>query len=173
VLAHESRHRASWLIFDVRQSMSDLRNDAARWALLLDIGAVQPEEIVRWADRLIVAEAKPSQELIELSTSAEGKVGDAVRVLAHGADVWRPLEEALPAILDFVSARADRAPLVARAFYHVAVSQNYEVPDSFRFILGAEDDFDLADSGISSFDDVYRQFLDDLKEAVAAHEKTA
>ena len=153
--------------------MSDLQNDAARWALLLEIGAVRPEEIIRWADGVIVAEAKPSQELIELSTSAEERVGDALQVLAHGADVWRPLEEALPSILDFVAARADRAPVVAKAFYHIAVSQKYEVPDSFRFILGAEDAFDLADSGISRFDDVYREFVDDIKAAIDAHEEKA
>ena len=150
--------------------MSDLQNDAARWALLLDIGAARPDEIVRWADSVIVAEAKPRQELIELSTSAENRIGDALRVLARGADVWRPVDAALPTILDFVEAHPERAPIVARVLYHLAVSERYEVPDSLRFILGAEDDFDLASSGILVLDDVYRRFLDDLRSAVAAHE---
>ena len=150
------------------EEMKDLRNDAARLALLHDIGIVSSDEIVGWADDLIVSEDKPSQELIELSTSSPKAVGDALRSLAVGSDVWRPVEDALPTILDAVVAQPDRAPVVAKAFYHIAVAQKYEVPGSLRFILSAEDDFDLADSGVYLIADVYPRFIEDLKAAIAA-----
>jgi hypothetical protein len=145
--------------------MNDLRNDAARLSLLHDIGIVPSDEIVRWADDLIVSEEKPSQELIELSTSSPKAVGDALRALSVGAEVWLPVEEALPKILDHVVAHPDSAPIVARALYHIAVTQKYEVPDSLRFTLGAEDDFDLAASGVLLHADVYAGFLEDLRAA--------
>jgi hypothetical protein len=147
--------------------MKDIRNDAARLSLLHDIGVVSPAEIVCWADDLIVSEEKPSQELIELSTSSGKIVGDALRTLSVGAEVWRPVEDALPKILEFVTAKPDHASIAARAFYHIAVAQKYEVPDSLRFILSAEDDFDLAASGVYLFADVYPRFIEDMKAAIA------
>jgi len=150
--------------------MKDVRNDAARLSLLHDVGIVSSEEIVRWADDLIVSEDKPSQELIELATSSGKVVRDALGVLAAGADVWRPVEDALPKILEFVIAQPDRAPIVAQAFYHIAVEQKYEVPDALRFFLRADDDFGLADSGVYLLPDVYQRFVGELRSAISVHE---
>ena len=149
--------------------MQDIRNDAARLSLLHDFGVISANEVVRWADDLIVSEAKPCQELIDLSTSSAKGVGDALRSLARGADVWLPIEAALPRILEFVTAKPDQAPIAARAFYHIAVDQKYEVPKTLRFFLNAEDDFDLAESGIYRFDEVYHRFVDAIKAAIAAY----
>jgi hypothetical protein len=146
--------------------MKDVPNDAARLSLLHDIGIVTSAEIVRWADDLIVSEEKPSYELIELSTSSGKNVRDALQALTAGADVWRPVEDALPRILEFVTTQPERAPIVARAFYHIAVTQKYKVPDHFRFILGAEDDFDLIASGVFVLADVYPDFVGDIKAAI-------
>jgi hypothetical protein len=153
------------------ENMKDVRNDAARLSLLHDIGIVSSEDVVRWADGLIVSEEKPSQELIELSTSFAKGVGDALRSLAVGADVWPPVEEALSEILEFVTAQPDRAPIVARAFYHIAVTQKYQVPDVLRFILSAEDDFDLAASGVYLLADVHPRFVENIKAAIAAKKR--
>jgi hypothetical protein len=150
--------------------MKDLRNDAARLSFLHDIGIISSEEVVQWADTLIVSEEKPSQALIELSTSSGKMVGDVLRHMAIGADVWSPVEAALPKILQHVLEQPTSAPIVARAFYHIAVTQRYEVPQHFRFILSAEDDFDLAESGVHKADEAYQWFVDDLKAALAKKE---
>jgi hypothetical protein len=150
------------------QETKVVQNEAARLSLLHDIGIVSSEEVVRWADELIVGEPKPSREVIELSTASSKDVSDAIKALSTGADVWLPVENALPRILEFVTAHPDHAPIVARAFYHIAVTQKYEVPDSLRFILSADDDFDLAASGVYLLADVYPWFIDGLKTAIAA-----
>ena len=154
----------------VRQNMKDIRNDAARLSFLHDIGIVSPAEVVAWADALIVSEEKPSQELIELSTSSVKMIGDVLRHMALDADAWAPLEEALPAVLRYVLEQPSSAPVVARAFYHIAIAQRYEVPDQFRFILSADDDFDLAESGVFRLEDVYPRFVNDIKAAIQKKE---
>jgi hypothetical protein len=153
--------------------MKEVQNEAARLALLYDLGIIASDVVIRWADDLIVGSPKPSQELIELSVSRAddpASVSGALRSVAAGADVWSPVEAALPEILDFISAHPDRAPLAAKAFYHIAVEQKYVVPDSLRFFLRSEDDFDLADSGVYPLLDVYQRFVGDLRAAISAHE---
>ncbi len=146
--------------------MKGMRNEAAKLALLHDIGAIASDEVIRWADSLIESQDQPSQDLIELATAPEGKIGDELHRLALGSDTWRPVEQALPEILRFITAHPGKAPIVARAFYHIAVSQGYQVPDRLRFILSAEDDFDLATSGIYHLDEVYGWFIESLREAI-------
>lgn len=148
--------------------MKDLHNDAARLLFLHDIGIISSDEIVQWADNLIVSESKPSYELIELSTSEGKMVRDVLRQMSHDADVWSPIEAALPMILDHVIEKPSKAPVVARALDRIAVSQRYEVPNSFRFIMSAYDDFDMAESGILLIDDVYPKFVDDIRAAIPA-----
>jgi hypothetical protein len=131
--------------------------------LLHDIGVIPAEAIVRWADDQIVSQEHPAAALIELSTAPRHRVRDTLSEVAAGADIWRPIFAALPDILAYVSAEPDRAPIVADALYHVAVSQRYIVPDGLRFILSADDDFSLAQSGVFVFDDVYHRFLADIR----------
>jgi len=150
--------------------MKDARNDAARLSFLHDVGIVSSDEIVQWADAFIVSEDKPSQELIELSTSSIKSVGDALRHMALGADVWSPIEDALPKVLQHVIDQPTSAPIIARAFYRIAVAQRYEVPEHFRFILCAEDDFNLAESGVYKADEAYQWFVDGLKAAMTRKE---
>lgn len=146
--------------------MKSIQNDAAQLSFLHDIGIVSSDEVVRWADALIVSEEKPSHELIALSTSARGMVGDVLRHMAVGADVWSPVEATLPKILQHVIEQPTSAAIVARAFYHIAVTQRYEVPKHFRFILSAEDDFALAESGVYEADKVYQWFVEDIRAAI-------
>ena len=86
--------------------------------------------------------------------------------LARGADVWLPVETALPQILELVVQRPDEAPFVAEALYAIAVAQEYKVPDALKFVLFADDDFSLAASGVFGFEDVYRRFIKDIKVAM-------
>ena len=148
--------------------MNTIKDEAARLGLLLDLGVVSKEAVVKWADDLVIAAGKPSEALINLSASSKDQIPDALQSLAAGADDWHVIDAALPLILSYVSPDPERARLAARKFYQIAVAHQYTVPDHLRFFLSAEDDFDLADDGVLILKDVYSGFLDDVRAAIAA-----
>lgn len=152
--------------------MKTVEQDAARLAFLFDLGIVSAGEVIAWADDAIIRTAKPKHELIELSLSAPSDVSKALRLLSVEIDVWTGVSAALPFVLEVLEEKPEVSRAVAREFYHLAVSQNYTVPKHYSFFLRADDDFDLAESGMFVFDEVYQKFIADIRTAIA-DEKSA
>jgi len=149
--------------------MKTINQDAARLAFLFNLGIINSDEVISWADAAIIKEDKPSYELIEVSTSdrnSPASVSNALSSLCIESDVWTTVSDSLPTILAVVEKKKEMAPLVARAFYHIAISLNYTVPNRYSFFTSAEDLFDLADSGFFTFDEIYHDFVDDIRKAM-------
>lgn len=147
--------------------MKTIEQDAARLAFLFDLGMVSAQEVITWADDAIVRLEKPSHALIELSVSSPSSLSTALRSLAVSTDVWAGVSEALPFVLKALEEKPHLARRVAREFYHLVKSANYRVPERYSFFMRADDDFDLAESGMFVFDEVYQRFIEDIRTAVA------
>jgi hypothetical protein len=149
--------------------MKTLNQDAARLAFLFDLGIIKADEVIQWADAAIIKSVRPSYELIEVSTcSPESKsaMSDLLRLIAIGSDIWATVTDSLPSILAYIEIKKEMAPVVARAFHQIVKSQDYTVPDRYSFFIGADDNFDLVDSGIFVFDEVYHDFINDIRNAI-------
>lgn len=147
---------------------STIKNEAARLVILLDVGVVSGAEVIAWADSLIVQMAKPSGILIDLSLAKGGGIRDALSSMAEGADLWPTVGLAMPALIDYVTQHREKAAIMAGVFYHIAVAQQYEVPDKYGFFNSAEDDFALAQEGVFVFEEVYSRFLEDMRRSTEA-----
>ena len=146
--------------------MKTIEQDAARLAVLFDLGMVDAQEVINWADNAIISAGKPSYELIELSVSSPSNISKSLRSLSLGADVWTGISDALPFILKVLEEKPELARVVAREFYRLAVAENYSVPERYSFFVRADDDFDLAEAGVFVFGEVYRRFIDNIRRAV-------
>jgi hypothetical protein len=143
--------------------MKTIQNEAARLAFLLNLGIVSAKEVIAWADEAIVAGDRPSSALIDLSVSAPARIPNALRELGLGVDAWTTVKEAMPCVLREVEKKPELARVVAREFYHIAVSENYIVPKRYSFFIRSDDDFDLAESGVLVYGEVYKGFIEDIR----------
>ncbi|HTV39544.1 MAG TPA: hypothetical protein VMF08_03140 [Candidatus Sulfotelmatobacter sp.] len=101
-------------LFDVtysNQKIVSIENDARRMSVLFDYGIINGEEVVAWADSIIVKMDLLPDPLLALSLAAPEKTGDIIshlHQLSCNADFWKALRSAIPQIRDFVIAHPDR-----------------------------------------------------------------
>jgi hypothetical protein len=140
--------------------------DASRLKVLHQLGIVSGQQVIAWADHVIAESAKPDSTLIDLSLTAPDSAYDIdqiLGILSAERDIWETMDGVLPEIRARCIADRKFAPIAARFFYSISVQKRYSVPERFSYFMSADDDFDLAESGVLRSDEVYERFIEDLK----------
>ena len=146
--------------------MTSHAQDIARLRVLHQLGVVSGQEVIAWADQVIAESAKPDSTLIDLSLTAPDSAYDIdqiLGILSSERDIWETMADVMPKIRERCISDRKFAPIAARFFYNISVQKQYSVPDRFSYFLSADDDFDLAESGVLRPDEVYQRFIDNLK----------
>ncbi len=139
---------------------------AARLRVLHQLGIASGQQVISWTDGVIEQAAKPDTALIDLSLTAPEstyEIDKILGILSAGCDLWDTMDDVLPDIRERCLADKGFAAVAARFFYSISVQERYSVPDRFSYFMSADDDFDLAESGVLRFDEVYERFIEDLK----------
>lgn len=147
--------------------MTAIVQDALRMSLLFQFGAVAADEVIVWADSLIVQIDSPPDSLLELSTTSPSRTADilsCLRQLSAGAEFWAAFRSALPRLRDYVASHPDRAEGIANQLYLIACGFAVtDVPDDLHFVYHFDDAFSLAREGVyGDTETVYQEFIHEL-----------
>jgi hypothetical protein len=144
---------------------TSITQEAQCVSLLFQYGVITSEDVIAWADRMIVEIGTPSESLLDLSTTSPCKTEDIISCLHRlsvGADLWAAFRNVIPKILEFILSHPEKAEGVA---YHLFLTAcYYTAPKDLRFLYRIEDDFSLANEGVlGNRETVYQNFVDELK----------
>jgi hypothetical protein len=147
--------------------MQSITQDAEKMNLLLQFGVRDGNDVIAWADSLIVQMDAPPDVLLELSMTAPDKTADIVSCLNRlksGSDFWPAFRSTLPSIREYLVLHPERAESVAHRLYHACCWFSYsDVPEDLHFVYQFDDAFELASDGIfGNRRRVYRAFIDEL-----------
>jgi hypothetical protein len=153
--------------------MTDIAQDAQRMSLLFQYGISAADEVIKWADSMIVQMDSPPDSLLELSTTAPSKTADVLsclRGLSAGAEFWMALRSAIPQIREFVTSHPDRAEGIANHLFHTVCRFPFsDLPHDLHFIYRFDDAFSLAREGTyGEPETVYREFIHEMEKFTQA-----
>lgn len=138
---------------------------ASEFKLALEAGVIDRQEIVRWADGLLISE-KYDDRLAEISLSGSKTNKDIEALLGELAapdDDFTGLRRMLGRMHAALEADPTRLHEFTRFLEQLWIRHDYTLPDDLGFIIGIEDDYLLAEEGqFGSIDETLSRLLDDL-----------
>ena len=138
---------------------------ASEFKLALEAGVIDRQEIVQWADDLLMTE-EYDDRLAEISLSRD-KTNKAIEALlgelAAPDDDFAGFRGMLGRMHDALKADPTRLHEFTRFLEVLWIRHDYTLPDDLGFIIGLEDDYLLAEKGQhGSVCAVFSQLLADL-----------
>lgn len=138
---------------------------ASEFKLALEAGVIDRQEIVRWADDLLMIE-EYDDRLAEISLSLNKTNKDLEALLGELAapdDDFAGFRGMLGRMHDALKADPTRLHEFTRFLERIWIRLDYTLPDDLGFVIGLEDDFLLAEEGQhGSVSAVLTQLLDNL-----------
>lgn len=138
---------------------------ASEFKLALEAGVIDRQEIVRWADNLLISE-EYDDRLAEISLSGdktnkdiEALLGELVAPDDDFGGFWRMLGRMHEAL----EADPTRLHEFTRFLEQLWIRHYYTLPDDLGFVIGLEDDYLLSEEGqYGSVSAIRGRLLDDL-----------
>jgi len=138
---------------------------ASEFKLALEAGVIDREEIVRWADDLLMSQ-EYDDRLAEISLSGDKTNKDIEALLGELAtpdDDFTGFRRMLGRMHEALEADSTRLHQFTRFLERLWIRHDYTLPDDLGFIIGLEDDYLLAEDGqFGTVDEFRSQLLDDL-----------
>ena len=128
------------------------RQHAEFLALALELGLIDVNAVVEWADGLIAEQERPHWSLCELATSTRAYAEDVVKLLRQTPGLF-DVATARRELFSLMAKRSqvDRvaARRVAHALYQLAMSDEIDDPELKQVAWWAYDGLDLAEDGVT------------------------
>lgn len=138
---------------------------ASEFKLALEASVIDRQEIVRWADDLLMSE-EYDDRLAEISLSGDKTNKDIETLLGELAapdDDFAGFRGMLGRMHSALEADPTRLHEFTRFLERLSIRHDYTLPDDLGFIIGLEDDYLLAEEGqYGSVSAILAQLLDDL-----------
>ena len=138
---------------------------ASEFKLALEGGVIDRQEIVQWADDLLMTE-EYDDRLAEISLSRDKtnkEIEAMLGELAAPDDDFAGFRGMLGRMHDALKADPTRLHEFTRFLERLWIRHDYTLPDDLGFIIGLEDDYLLAEEGqYGSVSAILTQLLDDL-----------
>lgn len=138
---------------------------ASEFKLALEAGVIDRQEIVRWADELLITEEYDDRIAeISLSTSKTNKDIEALLgEIAEPDDDFAGFRSMLGRMHAALEADPTRLHEFTRFLERLWIRHDYTLPNDLGFIIGLEDDYLLAEEGqYGSISAILTQLLGDL-----------
>ena len=138
---------------------------ASEFKLALEAGVIDRQEIVRWADDLLIS-GEYDDRLAEISLSGGKTIKDIEALLGELAapdNDFTGFRRMLGRMHEALEADPTRVHEFTRFLERLWIRHDYTLPDDLGFIIGLEDDYLLAEEGqYGSVSAICNQLLDDL-----------
>ena len=124
--------------------------EAENLRLLLDAGIASMDEVVAWADQVILASPGYDDDLTEVSLAAKAPRDEMDRRLSRlgeGADPAEAIRNLAARIHQALLSDTSRAGDFARVLDRFWFEEWPRLPSEFSFMAGLDDEFSLAESG--------------------------
>jgi hypothetical protein len=131
------------------------------------IGFYEPQEVIKWADSVILNTEKPDSHIIELSMAGNQVAKNISSILSDYCNEGES-DIATKVILGKLAMRLknniNEAPIIANMLYSLILLKGYE--DDLQKFNGYDDEFDLIELGVSrnKKDELAKHLLNDLKQ---------
>ncbi len=135
--------------------------------MAISCSCCQREDIITWADKIILMNSNPDHELIEVSTSSSWHLLDLIsklREISIDSNQYSALRTVCGRMYEIGSIKKQKLGIFARGLYQIAIENQHVLPEDLLFCNSIEDEYYLAYSGnYLDFVDVEDCFLNDLK----------
>jgi hypothetical protein len=140
--------------------------EAESLRIALICGCVSKDEIINWADKIILENDKVDYVFIEISLSGKKPIQDIVSLLFQISNKHEHFN-ACRRVLGRMSFARETEPQSLRRFasglYQIVIENYYELPSDLIFLMGIDDEYALADSGTyGTIDEVDKRFIEAL-----------
>jgi len=119
--------------------------------LSIEAGLVEPVEIIAWADDTLMANKKYDDDLANISIASDIRPKNLMILLGRlvdQADEYAAMRRTMARMHDALLSDPYRAHEFTRFLESFWIKHGYNVPSDMSFIVGIEDDFQLAEQGI-------------------------
>ncbi|MFK7885236.1 MAG: hypothetical protein AB8G16_00095 [Gammaproteobacteria bacterium] len=144
--------------------MDNACEHAKQLQLAFRLGLIGTDQLIRWADSMILSQDTPAIEIIDLALMRDahpqtivGKLGE----LAGAVDEWSVMPEVMRRYALALREKPELGPKVAKGMLRLYDESNCHVPKEFGFFAWFDEEFYLAREGIYGAEehDVYEQLL--------------
>ncbi len=138
---------------------------ASDFKLLLEAGVIDRGEIVRWADEILLTEDY-DDNIAEISLSS-GKTNEELGALLGEIAItntdWDRIRRMLGRMHTALEAEPARLHEFTSYLERLWILHDYTLPADLSFVVGIDDEYQLAESGqYGSVDEIRRQLLEGL-----------
>ena len=136
-------------------------------------GCVSKDEIINWADKIILENDKADYIFIEISLSAKKHIKDIESFLNQISNKHEHFN-ACRRVLGRMSFACETKPQslrrFARGLYQIVIENYYKLPSDLIFLMSIDDEYALAASGTyGTIDGVDKRFIEDLNSFRSEH----
>lgn len=146
--------------------MKNFRSTTAyEFLLSLEAGVIDHSEIIRWADENIVSDKYDDNIAnICMATHKTAKeLASLLQAVASDEDKWAGARRMLGRMHDALLRKPERLHEFTHFLERLWIRSGYEIPEDFSFIIGLEDDYQLAEEGHwTSLEEVRKKLLVNL-----------
>jgi len=140
--------------------------EAESLRIALICGCVSEDEIINWADEIILENEKVDYIFIEISLSGKKPIQDIVSLLFQISNKHEHFN-ACRRVLGRMSFACETGSQSLRRFagglYQIVIENSYELPSDLIFLIDIDDEYALADSGTyGTIDEVDKRFTEAL-----------
>jgi len=144
-----------------------IAQDALRVSFLFQYGVLTANDVIGWADSMIVRLDSSPDLLLEISMISTEKTADIVSCLnrlGSEANHWAGLRAAFPQIRQFIITHPDQAVRIANQLFTTTCFSPQPVPKDLKFMFLYDDAFSLARDGVyGESKAVYSSFIAELE----------
>ena len=154
--------------------MRPYSQQAHQLKLGLEAGVVEREEIISWADRILM-DYDYDDDVANVALAVNAPLKQLASLLGQVIDQSDELV-AIRCIMgrmyEILREHPERAHEFSRFLEHFWIQQGYDVPEDISFIAGIEDEFQLAEQGVyGTVEEATRSLLNNLAQYKSSTEQ--
>ncbi len=145
---------------------NELKQEVEFLRVCLITGCYKSEDVIEWADKRILNDETPKDELIDLSLTKKPQyILSMLAKLAEGSDTFEAIRGMLSVMYNLLKEQHDLVSIFIKGLDQLVVECGYELPDDLSFLIGLDDEYNLAMQGIyGSKEECIDNLLSQLKE---------
>lgn len=122
---------------------------AYEFKLSLEAGVIDHDEIIRWADEILVADEYDDDiaNICMATRKTDKELAALLEAVASNENEWAGARRMLGRMHNALLRKPERLHEFTQFLERLWIRSGYEIPDDFSFIIGLEDDYQLAEEG--------------------------
>jgi len=124
--------------------------DALELKLSLEVGVIGVDEVITWADTLLGEVAEYDDDLANICLAKDASVKALIsllRIVIGECKEWNAMRRTMARMHEALVDDPNRARGFVRFLEQFWIRHDYDVPEDMDFIVGIEDEFQLAEQG--------------------------